>query len=209
VLYGVFVWAHRAFNSRKTAVSGPGSQLPGCATPTATSFNHTLRVGEGLRLFFFDSHGSPKTSRDGVTPRAIADYELLSATPAMQRQAAAGVVGLAYFHIPLCEYADESFEVIAGRIDALSAMRPEGYTGRMIGCPRKNTGLYDAMARQKNVRSVFVGHDHYHDAVMKRPGDEGPYICYGRLQRGYFVIMPPHIPFLWRIPIGTANVSGE
>jgi hypothetical protein len=39
-----------------------------------------------------------------VTPRAIADYERLSATPALRRQAAAGVVGLAYFHIPLNEY---------------------------------------------------------------------------------------------------------
>lgn len=31
----------------------------------------------------------------------------------------------------------------------------------------------------------------------------------GRLRRGHFVIMPPHIPFVWRIPIGTANSSDE
>jgi hypothetical protein len=31
----------------------------------------------------------------------------------------------------------------------------------------------------------------------------------GRLRRGHFVIMPPHLPFVWRIPIGTANFSDE
>jgi hypothetical protein len=30
---------------------------------------------------------------------------------------------------------------------------------------------------------------------------------WGRLRRGHFVIMPPRISFVWRIPIGTANVS--
>ena len=50
----------------------------------------------------------------------------------------------------------------------------------MVGSPRRNTGLYDAMVRQGNVLSVFVGHDHFHDAVMKRR-DAGPYLCYGRV----------------------------
>jgi hypothetical protein len=31
----------------------------------------------------------------------------------------------------------------------------------------------------------------------------------GRLRRGHFVIVPPHIAFVRRIPIGTANVSDE
>jgi hypothetical protein len=30
-----------------------------------------------------------------------------------------------------------------------------------------------------------------------------------RLRRGNFVVIPPHIPFVWRIPIGTANLSDE
>ena len=31
----------------------------------------------------------------------------------------------------------------------------------------------------------------------------------GRLRRGPSAIMPPHIPCVWRIPTGTANVSDE
>jgi len=85
-----------------------------------------------------------------------------------------------YFHIPLPEYMDEASEILTGRIDDLASMRPDGFNGRMVGSPRRNTGLYDAMVRQGNVLSVFVGHDHFHDAVMKRR-DAGPYLCYGRV----------------------------
>ena len=73
----------------------PLKRIPGCSSSTPTA---RRAAGARSRL------GSAKTSRDGVTPRAIADYERLSATPALRRQAAAGVVGLAYFHIPLYEY---------------------------------------------------------------------------------------------------------
>ena len=34
-------------------------------------------------------------------------------------------------------------------------------------------------------------------------------VAKGRLRRGHFVIIPPHIPFVWIIPIGTADVSDE
>lgn len=156
-------------------------RLPGCAAPAATSFNHTFKIGEVVRLFFFDSHGNPhKTTTDGVQKEAIQAYETLSASPELVAERQAGVIGLAYFHIPLPEYADTSSKILKGRIDDLTALRPPGFEGRMVGSPRTNTGLYEAMARQGNVLSVFVGHDHYHDAVMKRP-DEGPYLCYGRV----------------------------
>ena len=67
-----------------------------------------------------------------------------------------GVVGLAYFHIPLREYGESDSIVVAGHLDTLADMRPQGYTGRMIGCPRSNTGLYNAMRRQRNVWAVSV-----------------------------------------------------
>ena len=156
-------------------------RLPGCVASAATSFNHTFKLGEQVRLFFFDSHGNPhKTTTDGVREEAIQGYEELSTSPTLIAERRDGVVGLAFFHIPLPEYADDSSTILTGRIDDLTPMRPADFTGRMVGSPRKNTGLYDAMKRQGNVRSIFVGHDHYHDAVMKRP-DTGPYLCYGRV----------------------------
>ena len=108
-------------------------------------------------LFFFDSQGSSKSEHDGVAPAAVAGYEQLSATAALRDEAARGVVGLSYFHIPLREYGDDDARIIAGHLDELADMRPEGFSGRMIGCPKENTGLYDAMKREGNVLSTFVG----------------------------------------------------
>lgn len=131
-------------------------QLQGCATPSARSFNHTYLLGKALRLWFFDSHGSAKTSKDGVTKETVAAYEVLSSQPEMVAEQRSGVVGLAYFHIPLREYGESDSIVVAGHLDTLADMRPQGYTGRMIGCPRSNTGLYNAMRRQRNVWAVSV-----------------------------------------------------
>lgn len=138
-------------------------RLPGCAAPAASSFNYTFKLGEQVRLFFFDTHGNPhKTTTDGVPPEAVQAYEDLSTSSEMVEERRAGVTGLAYFHIPLPEYADEAATILSGHIDDLMPMRPANYKGRMVGSPRKNTGLYEAMARHGNVLSVFVGHDHYH-----------------------------------------------
>ena len=72
-------------------------RLPGCATPTATSFNHTFLLGDRLRLFFFDSHGNAHTTTtDGVQPEAIQAYEALSSSPELAAEHHAGVIGLAY-----------------------------------------------------------------------------------------------------------------
>jgi len=166
-------------------------RMKGCATPTATSFNHTFLVGSKLRLFFFDSHGGVNTSQDGVTREAVAEYEALSATRELRAERDAGVRGLAFFHIPLAEFADPASRVLVGRISEMDAARPEGFSGRMVACPGYkehsatgrplvNTGLYHAMARQRNVSGCFVGHDHYHDAVLKR-ADAGPYLAWGRV----------------------------
>merc|ERR1711988_989920 len=144
-----------------------------------------------LRLFFFDSHGGVNTSKDGVTREAIAAFDALSETPEMQAEKSKGVKGLAFFHIPLAEYADPSARILAGRISAMDAARPDGFTGRMVaapgyeehsatGRPLVNTGLYQAIQKHQNITGCFVGHDHYHDAVLKRP-DTGPYLCWGRV----------------------------
>ena len=72
-------------------------RLPGCATPTATSFNHTFLLGDRLRLFFFDSHGNAHTTTtDGVQPEAIQAYEALSSSPELAAEHHAGVIGLGY-----------------------------------------------------------------------------------------------------------------
>ena len=59
-------------------------RLPGCASSTANSFNHTFKIGEHVRLFFFDSHGNPhKSTTDGVRTEAVQAYETLSSSPGM------------------------------------------------------------------------------------------------------------------------------
>lgn len=187
-------------------------QMKGCATPRATSFNHSFLVGNSLRLFFFDSHGGVNTSKDGVTREAIAAFEALSETPEMRAEKAAGVKGLAFFHIPLAEFADPAARIVAGRISAMDAARPKGFTGRMVGCPGweehsatgrplVNTGLYQAIQRQQNISACFVGHDHFHDAVLKRP-DAGPYLCWGRVTS-----FTPPADFEGLIPVGCCNFT--
>ena len=62
------------------------------------------------------------------------------------------------------------------------------------------------------VTDAFNGLDKNPDGSVER-GDLSAALvkaeALGRLRRGPSVIMPPHIPFVWIVPIGTANVSDE
>jgi hypothetical protein len=168
--------------------------LPYCASRGATSFNHTFRLmnshnhnnrNTGPRIFMFDSHGSNKTGKkDGITTTTIESYKNWSSTKEAKHECEIdNVIGLAYFHIPLHEYAQKSANIIRGRIDPMSSMRALWNIKddvRLVGIPNKNTGFYNAMLSSGNIRSTFVGHDHYHDAVLCRD-DGGPWMCWGRV----------------------------
>ena len=160
--------------------------LPCCASRGATSFNHSFRLGnDGPRIFLFDSHGSTKTSKNGITMKTIESYIDWSSTQEARRERDVdNVIGLAYFHIPLYEYAKKSAKVMCGHLDPMPSMRKlykiKDDSIRLVGLPNSNTGLYDAMLNIGNIRSTFVGHDHYHDAILSR-NDNGPWLCWGRV----------------------------
>jgi len=78
---------------------------------------------------------------------------------------------LAFFHIPLPEY-DDAWK--AGRVVG---------TKKEKCCPSEiNSGMFAAMARNKNVMGVFVGHDHENNFVALYKGIA---LCYGQATGGY------------------------
>jgi hypothetical protein len=97
-------------------------QLPGCATPTCTSFNHTYTVGIGTkqhpstpststRLWIFDSGGNHPTTRyDPFPGNVVAGYtkitDAVKELPKDAQEKFKVSCDLAYFHIPLPEYTD-------------------------------------------------------------------------------------------------------
>ena len=172
--------------------------LPGCATPSAKRFDHTLTVGFGseadessIRLWLFDSgpNAGPEKKYEPVSPAAVAEYERLSSSCMLPRAAAE----LAYVHIPLPEYAEAT--IVAGtdalyearlRIGAVplpwawvppSLVRALGLH-RTVGCSRVNTGLFDALARGGRVAALSCGHNHFNDFVAHK---QGVYLCFGRI----------------------------
>lgn len=154
-------------------------QLPGCATPSAVRFDHTLTVGFGatadsqsVRLWIFDSGPNrPKIKYEPVAAAAVAEYERLS-TEVLPACAAE----LAYVHVPLPEYAETT--VVAGTCALFEARLRAGmvewpwrwvprlarWTGRdrAVGCSKVNTGLVAALSRQRRVCAVSCVSDSGH-----------------------------------------------
>ena len=177
--------------------------LPGCATPTATRFDHTLTIGFGsaadansVRLWIFDSGPNRPTIKYApVAPAAIAEYDALSAVlPPCAAE-------LAYVHVPLPEYATS--RLVAGKCALFAARLRAGMveahwrwlasifgvrgallvarlTGhdRAVGCSKVNTGLASALRRARTVRAVSCGHNHFNDYVA---AFGGLYLCFGRV----------------------------
>lgn len=76
------------------------------------------------------------------------------------------ILSLAFFHIPLPEYNEVwSYHTCYGH----------NYEG--IGCPKVNSGLFTAFLEMKDVKGVFVGHDHVNDFCGELFGIN---LCYGR-----------------------------
>ncbi|HOJ10749.1 MAG TPA: metallophosphoesterase family protein [Clostridiales bacterium] len=76
------------------------------------------------------------------------------------------VPALAFFHIPLPEY-----------MEVWNRKKCYGVKGEEVSCPVLNTGLFSAMVQNKDIKGVFVGHDHDNDYNGNLYGVE---LCYGR-----------------------------
>jgi hypothetical protein len=171
--------------------------LPGCATPTATRFDHTLTVGFGsradehaVRLWIFDSGPNRRDIKyEPVAPAAVRAYETLS------RSLPSVCAELVYVHVPLQEYA--TARILIGSSGLFAARARAGMLGarwqlawnrlprwltrrvgrwagheRAVGCSRINTGLCAALERRNTVRAVSCGHNR--DQAEARTRDEPP-----------------------------------
>ncbi|KAJ6245761.1 hypothetical protein M0813_20181 [Anaeramoeba flamelloides] len=91
-------------------------------------------------------------------------------------------MGIVLFHIPLPEmlefwHTDISF----------------GTQEEIVCCPQNNTGLYQAMVDNGNIKLVLNGHDHIND-YCTRSKSRAPdlWMCYGRKTGyGYYNPVPP------------------
>ncbi len=73
---------------------------------------------------------------------------------------------LAFFHIPIPEYAD--------------VVKKKKYIGEFnedVCCPELNSGFFAAALEKGNVKAMFVGHDHVNDFQSSFAGIK---LCYGR-----------------------------
>lgn len=173
--------------------------LPGCATPTATHFDHTLTLSArdeadetAVRLWVFDSGPNRKAIKyEPVAAAAVSSYLELS----LSLRAAAAE--LAFVHVPLPEYSDARILVgTCALFEArlLAGMLPQPWRSmprllarmlahalghdRAVGCSKVNTGLCAALARRGTVRAVCCGHNHFNDFV----GVHGRlFLCFGRV----------------------------
>lgn len=86
-----------------------------------------------------------------------------------EQNGGAPLPALAFFHIPLPEYA----EVWKTKVC-------EGHCYEYISSPRINSGLFAAMQEMGDVMGTFVGHDHANDFCGMLHGIR---LCYGRSTR--------------------------
>jgi len=82
------------------------------------------------------------------------------------------IPSLAFFHIPLPEYA-LAWEK--------SEIKPIGVRGEKVCCPVLNTGMFAAMIEHGDVMGTFVGHDHVNDFLASYYGIA---LAYGRFSGG-------------------------
>ncbi|KAK7294559.1 hypothetical protein RJT34_17448 [Clitoria ternatea] len=147
--------------------------------------NYNLEIGgvEGtdfvnksvLNLYFLDSGDYSKVPTifgyDWIKPSQQLWFQRTSAKlrkayisgPKPQKEAAPG---LAYFHIPLPEYASFDSSNFTG-----VKLEPDG-----ISSPSVNSGFFTTLVEAGDVKAVFTGHDHINDFCGKLTGIQ---LCYG------------------------------
>eukprot|EP00928_Gymnodinium_smaydae_P022154 TRINITY_DN18697_c0_g1_i2.p1 TRINITY_DN18697_c0_g1~~TRINITY_DN18697_c0_g1_i2.p1 ORF type:complete len:281 (-),score=37.30 TRINITY_DN18697_c0_g1_i2:30-833(-) len=170
------------------------SALSSTSSSTSSLESALSMRGHALRLWFFD-YGANSFDRaveyEPPSVEAVRGYEEASLLLRSKGKDTGDLPGLAYFHIPLPEYAgldtvcgqNRLFEaaLLAGKVPKPWRYVPWFVRGigrhRVVGSSKVNTGLFNAFKRNGNVRAVFCGHDHMSDAVFYR---SGIYLAYGR-----------------------------
>ncbi|WJX86678.1 putative inactive purple acid phosphatase 29, variant 2 [Trifolium repens] len=124
-----------------------------------------------LNLYFLDSGDYSKVPAiggyDWIKPSQQLWFERTSAKlrkayikgPVPQKESAPG---LAYFHIPLPEYASFDSSNFTG-----VKLEPSGANGNGISSASVNSGFFTTLVGAGDVKAVFVGHDHLNDFCGK------------------------------------------
>lgn len=146
--------------------------------------NYVLQVegrnGEtDLALFFIDSgdyYADPKVGGYATIARNQIDWFARESEALAAANGGTPVPALAFFHIPLPEYA----EVWKTQVCYGTKSEP-------VCCARLNSGMFAAMVEAGNVIGTFAGHDHSNDYWGELHGIS---LCYGR-KTGYNNYMIP------------------
>lgn len=139
--------------------------------------NYVINVKEGEKyvysLFMIDSNANRKYIVDGeevdgydyIYPSQIEWYA--DNVNKISQEAGKIVPSIAFFHIPLPEFATAFDMATEGNKDAelLYGVKKEG-----VCCPLENTHLFDKMVELKSTTNICVGHDHVNDYVVKYKG---------------------------------------
>lgn len=163
------------------SLSGVGNYILEIHPKGAPSFSMTSAL-----LYFLDSHAyatdTAASYYDWIKFDQIAWYREQS-RHVTARNHGNPLPALAFFHIPLPEYAD----VAAGNNFA-------GVAQEVVCAPKINTGLLASMVEMKDIMGTFVGHDHVnnfigiHKGVALAYGQKTGFSNYGDLDKGARII---------------------
>jgi 3',5'-cyclic AMP phosphodiesterase CpdA len=138
--------------------------------------NYVLRVGtaRGSRLaaalYFLDSNAYDRLGTGHYAWIAHDQIAWYRATSRRLRRAYRGpadtLPALAFFHIPLPEYAEAWDRVVC-----------RGHRNEPVAAPALNSGFFTALVEEGDVLGTFVGHDHVNDFEGLLHGIR---LCYGR-----------------------------
>ncbi|KAG8470726.1 hypothetical protein KFE25_009147 [Diacronema lutheri] len=152
---------------RRAALMRHVASLPGFAAALGPPSMHNgagtfaLHVGaqrsaaepSGLTLFVLDSGGPVNGSFDCLHADQLRWLEDEAAAARERQRGQPPAAALAFFHIPLPQYA----ELLRARVPI------SGRNGQRVSCSVTDAGAFAAVERARDVKAVFVGHDHVSD----------------------------------------------
>lgn len=134
-------------------------------------------------LYCMDTHARPKL--EGINGYDWLKFDQINwyreqSNAITQNNGGVPIPSLAFFHIPLPEYA-------YAEADGSNALL--GSKGEEVSCPKLNTGMFAAIKEQGDVMATFCGHDHdndfavmYHDVLLAYGRYSGGNTVYNNLK---------------------------
>lgn len=143
----------------------PGCLMPDRGDQFSPDYTLELLSQDGSRvasvLYFLDSHSGSRIKNTGkydwIKSNQIEWYREQS-DKATVANGGEPLPSLAFFHIPLPEYAYAETDMSSGLV---------GTKGEDICSPKLNSGLFCAFKEKNDVIGVFCGHDHDNDFAVK------------------------------------------